>query len=112
MMDEQIMAVWMPGWPEMVIIAVVGLVIFGRRLPDVARNIGKSIIEFKKGMRDVKVDLEKNDTETQKRIESTGQPRLDRRPEPAPPESAPQPPKPASVDETPAATRNESNAST
>ena len=105
-MDAQTMAMWMPGWPEMVIIAVVGLVIFGRRLPDVARNIGKSIIEFKKGMREVKDDLD-----TQSRIESSGRPKLDQKPEPAVPESASQPAQPASADETSPVAKNESNAS-
>ena len=65
MMDAQDLAMWMPGWPEMVIIAGVGLVIFGRRLPDVARSVGKSIVEFKKGIRDVK-----DDVNVQSRIES------------------------------------------
>lgn len=105
-MDAQTMAMWTPGWLELVVIAGVGLLIFGRRLPDVARNIGKSIIEFKKGMREVKDDLD-----TQSRIESTGRPKLDQKPEPTVPESASQPAQPASADENSPVAKNESNAS-
>jgi sec-independent protein translocase protein TatA len=30
---------------------LLGLLIFGRRLPDISKYLGKSIVEFKKGMR-------------------------------------------------------------
>jgi sec-independent protein translocase protein TatA len=32
------------------VILVVGLLIFGRRLPEVGKNVGKTIVEFKKGL--------------------------------------------------------------
>ena len=110
-MDGQTMAMWTPGWIELLVIAGVGLLIFGRRLPEVARNMGKSIIEFKKGMREVKGDIEEIDAEKQRRIPSTGRPRLDRAPEAAPPDSPPQPSKPSAPDETSAAPTNEANPS-
>ena len=59
------LAIWTPGPIELVVIAVVALLIFGRRLPDVARSVGKSIIEFKRGMKDVKDDMDQ-----QSRLES------------------------------------------
>ncbi|NOX58810.1 MAG: twin-arginine translocase TatA/TatE family subunit [Planctomycetes bacterium] len=39
------------------VIAFVGLLIFGKRLPDVARSLGKSVVEFKKGIRDVQDEV-------------------------------------------------------
>ena len=70
-----------PGVWELAIVGVIALLIFGRRLPDVARSVGKSIVEFKKGMREVKDDLD-----TQTRIESPPQGKLEQKP--APPAAA------------------------
>ena len=41
------------GWPELVIILVVVIVLFGAsRLPVIARSIGSSAREFRKGLAD------------------------------------------------------------
>jgi len=42
-----------PGLPELLIIAVIVLVLFGKRLPSVMRSLGTSITEFKKGINEV-----------------------------------------------------------
>lgn len=41
------------GWPEMLVIGVVMLLLFGRRLPEVGRSLGQGVVQFKKGLKDV-----------------------------------------------------------
>lgn len=41
----------MPGGAEWIVIGLVALLLFGRRLPEVARSLGASIVEFKKGLK-------------------------------------------------------------
>ena len=52
----QILA-WMPGPMEMVFIMVFGLLIFGKRLPEVGKSLGKSIVEFKKGLHGIEDEI-------------------------------------------------------
>ena len=48
----------LPSWAEIVIVLFVGLLLFGRRLPEVGRSLGRTIVEFKKGIRDVERDVD------------------------------------------------------
>jgi TatA/E family protein of Tat protein translocase len=41
------------GPMELLIVLVVALLLFGNRLPSVARSLGRSMVEFKKGMNEV-----------------------------------------------------------
>ncbi|QDT38198.1 Sec-independent protein translocase subunit TatA/TatB [Stratiformator vulcanicus] len=39
-----------PGMGEMLVVGVIALLLFGKRLPEVARNVGKSVNELKRAM--------------------------------------------------------------
>lgn len=58
------LAFGMPDLPELLIIALIGLLFFGKRLPEVGRSIGKTIVEFKKGMKDVEEDIHNSSAST------------------------------------------------
>lgn len=50
------------GWTEILVILLLVLVLFGaKRLPDLARSIGKSLQEFKKGMKETVGDNDKQE---------------------------------------------------
>ncbi len=42
-----------PGIWELLVLLVVVLLIFGNRLPAIARSLGRSLVEFKKGTREI-----------------------------------------------------------
>jgi len=65
--DQYIVAIGWPGIPEMILIGVVGVLIFGNRLPEVGRSLGKGIIEFKKGLRGINQDIEDAEKEEDKK---------------------------------------------
>lgn len=47
----------LPQGSEWIIIGLIGLLIFGKRLPEVGRSIGQMIVNFKKGMRDAQDEI-------------------------------------------------------
>src|SRR5213080_152444 len=51
-------ALGMPGGAEWIIIAALGLLFFGKRLPEVGRSLGKGIVEFKKGLKGIEDEVE------------------------------------------------------
>lgn len=46
-----------PGPMEMLIIGVIAVLLFGKRLPEVGRSLGKSLVEFKKGLHSIEEEL-------------------------------------------------------
>ena len=44
---------------HLLLLGVVALLLFGNRLPEVARSMGKAVTEFKKGLRDVSDEFNK-----------------------------------------------------
>ena len=71
------LALGMPvGW-EWLIIAGFGLLLFGKRLPEVGRSLGKGIIEFKKGIKGIEDEVESESSkpslpDSRKQIAPTG----------------------------------------
>ena len=49
----------MPGWTQILVLLIILLVLFGgRKLPDLAHSLGKSLGEFKKGRAEGEKELE------------------------------------------------------
>jgi sec-independent protein translocase protein TatA len=48
----------MPGHFEMLIIAAIALLLFGNRLPGAMRSLGRSVVEFKKGVSGIEDEIE------------------------------------------------------
>lgn len=72
------------GMPELVIILVIALIIFGpRKLPELGKSLGRSLNEFKKASTDLQNTLEQ-EIRLEEQKEQTVKPRAD---EPAPPAS-------------------------
>ncbi len=50
---------------HLLIILGVGLLIFGKRLPEVGRSLGKGIVEFKKGLKGIEDEVDVTTTTRQ-----------------------------------------------
>lgn len=49
---------WAVGWQEVLVIIVIVLILFGgRKIPELAKGLGKGLREFKKEMRGVREDF-------------------------------------------------------
>ena len=69
------------GMPELIIIFVIALIIFGpRKLPELGRSLGKSINEFKRASNELK-----NTLDEEIRVEESRSAERQRVPEPARP---------------------------
>ena len=60
----------MPGGWEWLIILIVALLIFGKRLPEVMKSLGRGIVEFKKGVKGVDDEVEESSSKSTKKIET------------------------------------------
>jgi len=56
------------GWQEILVILLIALLLFGaKRIPDLAKGLGKGIREFKKGLNEIDKPLDKNDKQPDKK---------------------------------------------
>jgi sec-independent protein translocase protein TatA len=42
---------------HLLVIGIIAILLFGKRLPDIARSLGKSMVEFKKGLKGLEDDI-------------------------------------------------------
>ena len=54
------------GPMEIMVIVGLGVLLFGKRLPEVGRSLGKGIVEFKKGLKGVEDDLEESSARSER----------------------------------------------
>jgi sec-independent protein translocase protein TatA len=91
------LAFFLPGHMEWIVLLVLGLLIFGRRLPEVGRSLGRGIVEFKRGIKGIEEEIE---DESSRKL-----------PKPAPPEKLVSRRSPASSAEPEARDDEEASAS-
>ena len=61
----------MPGGIEWIVILIVALLIFGKRLPEVMKSMGKGIVEFKKGVKGIEDDVEETVEKNPEKLEAS-----------------------------------------
>jgi sec-independent protein translocase protein TatA len=73
------------GGPELVLIMIIGLIVFGpRKLPEIGKSVGKMIQEFRKASNDFKRTIE-DEVEAEKHVTTAPPPALESPvPEPTP----------------------------
>ena len=59
----------LPHGLEWIFRGVIALLLFGKRLPEVARSVGRGIVEFKKGVKGIEDDLDGASSEPPRKLE-------------------------------------------
>jgi sec-independent protein translocase protein TatA len=55
---QPLLAFHLPFLDQSAVLLIIGLLIFGKRLPEVGRSLGKGIVEFKRGIKGIEDDVE------------------------------------------------------
>ena len=55
---DPVLAFGFPGGFEAMIVGLIILLLFGNKLPSLMRNVGRSAVEFKKGVQGIEEDLD------------------------------------------------------
>ena len=63
-----------PGPMELAIIGIIAILLFGSRLPKIARSMGSSIVEFKKGIKGIEDEVDNATNEVNSAVDMAKQP--------------------------------------
>jgi sec-independent protein translocase protein TatA len=55
---QTLLAWGFPMGAEWIVIGIIGLMLFGKRLPEVGKSLGKGIVEFKKGLKGIEDEID------------------------------------------------------
>jgi sec-independent protein translocase protein TatA len=85
------------GWSEMMIVGIVAILLFGKRLPEVARSLGGSYREFRKGLHEIQSQIHIDEREIEARARAEYQSEIDDRERPTAPKFEPPKSEPTEV---------------
>lgn len=57
------------GPVEIIVILIIGLLLFGSRLPEVGRSLGRGLMEFKRGLAGMRDEMDDVDREADRRVD-------------------------------------------
>ncbi len=58
------------GGMEILVLVILGVLLFGRKLPEVGRSLGKGIVEFKKGLKGLEDEVEGTSPKQEQAVEA------------------------------------------
>ena len=58
------------GGQEILLLLVLGVLLFGRKLPELGRSIGKTVVEFKKGVKGLEDEVETSNSAPRQAIDA------------------------------------------
>ena len=93
------------SWHEFIIVGVIAILLFGKRLPEVARSLGSSYKEFKRGLSEFHTQLEAPEPTTASRSYQSAPRDVDDYEEASAPRFEPPPAEPTVADSTTASSQ-------
>ncbi len=77
------------GPAEMVVVGFIALLLFGKKLPEVARSLGKGMTEFKKGIQGIEEEIRETTSMTPRELPASAETQAPKAPKFEPPAEAP-----------------------
>lgn len=54
---DPLLAFFSPGPMEMLILGIIAVLLFGKRLPEVGRSLGRGLMEFRRGLSEIESEI-------------------------------------------------------